>query len=300
MRKVWKLQFVTCASRKHQQRFMLGSLPLCNAAHILAAITSGTDSTVTPRLRGTRSATSHYGGAIRAHMLGTLVVPRKRSTSNLKLYTDRMQERSVPQSKQVEDRLPVCAGSGCWVQCPQKKTRTVRLNPRRLHCIRLHANICVWACSIVVHQLHEVLAVADSLHTCRYSLLLDPPRFMLFTSSRPCASHSGQLVHRIWGIPRNLAHRIRVTLTPSLETRITTSLRLLCCVFCCRICSDVSRWWQMSNVCRKSGTLTRRNILKEDKSEVISLHVAFTRLILLACTCRGPWNRSFRADQCDA
>ena len=204
-------------------------------------------------------------------------------SSNLKLYTDRMQERSVPQSKQVENRLARVCGQRMLGTGPAKKTRTERLNPRRLHCFRLHANISGWACSIVVHQLHAVLAVADSLRTCRYSLLLDPPRFMLL-KSRPagsCASHSGQLVQRIWCIPGNLAHCIRVTLTPSLETRITTS-RLLCCVLCCRICSDVSRWWQMSNVCRKSGTLTRRNILKEDKSEDLSLDVACTRSILLA------------------
>ena len=46
------------------------------------------------------------------------------STSNLKLYTDRMQERSVPQSKQVENRLLRVCGQRMLGTVPAKKTRT--------------------------------------------------------------------------------------------------------------------------------------------------------------------------------
>ena len=188
----------------------------------------------------------------------------------------------------------VCAGSGCWVQCPQKKHG-------QCDSIRVDSTASVFTrTSLVGRAVSSCISFTRCLPLRTVCTRAVTRSFWIHQGScRPCASHSGQLVHRIWGIPRNLAHRIRVTLTPSLETRITTS-RLLCCVLCCRICADVSRWWHVSNVCRKSGTLTRRNILKEDKSEDVSLHVAFTRLILLACTCRGPWNRSFRADKCDA
>ena len=45
---------------------------------------------------------------------------------------------------------------------------------------------------------------------------------------------------------------------PSLERRITTSLRWMYCVPCRRVRSDVSRWWAMSQMGCESGVQTWR------------------------------------------
>ena len=54
-----------------------GFPPLLLNACIVAVVAVRACMTVTPRLRGSRSANSEEGGAIQAHMLGTVTVPRK-------------------------------------------------------------------------------------------------------------------------------------------------------------------------------------------------------------------------------
>ena len=188
--------------------------------------------------------------------------------------------------------------NGCCKQCTQE-SRTVRLKPRRPgECIHLLANNSGWARSVVAHQLRTGLPPQTGCARVKYRCFFESIKLhdVEITSSRLCAllvrdslfTASGtfqavqlQKKHVVGICSRNFHHRIRVNLTPSLETRITTSLRLLCCVLSSRICSDVSRWWQMSNVCRKSCRPTRRNISKEEKSEDVSFDVAFTRSVLL-------------------
>ena len=172
----------------------------------------------------------------------------------------------------------------------------MRLKPRR-PCARdhLHANVSGGACCVVAHQLHTVIAASGPVVHVSYIAAFESTKLhdVEITSSRLCAllvrdslfTASGTLQtvqlhkkeHVVGTWSRNLARRITVNLTPSLDTRITTSLRLLCCGPCCRICSDVSRWRQMSNVCRKSSTQTSRHIWQEKTSEDVSLDVAFAR-----------------------
>ena len=75
---VWDLHVRSGASRVLPQCLALGFLLLPRAVCSLAAVAAGAGFTVTSRFRGNRSAYSQDGGAIRVHVLGTLVVPWKR------------------------------------------------------------------------------------------------------------------------------------------------------------------------------------------------------------------------------
>ena len=123
---------------------------------------------------------------------------------------------------------PVCAGSGCWVQCPQKKHR-------QCDSIRVDSTASVFTrTSVFGRAVSSCISFTRCLPLRTVCTRAVTRCFWIHQGScRPCASHSGQLLHRIWGIPRNLAHRIRVTLTPSLTILRHASQHLCACCAAC-------------------------------------------------------------------